>query len=52
MNSIHCDIFYHKSITSQPIPHPFPKLICMKIFQILDAARLDEFFDHTGLKTH
>jgi len=25
MNSIYCEIFYHKSITSQPISYPFYK---------------------------
>jgi hypothetical protein len=49
MNSIFCEIFYHKSITSIRFLIPSINLSALKNFKILDAGRLDEFFDHTGL---
>jgi hypothetical protein len=48
MHSIYCDIFYHKSITPSPISYAFYKFYRIENLCVLDMARLDEFFDHTG----
>jgi hypothetical protein len=48
MNSISCDIFYHKSITPLPISYLFYKSHRIENLCVLDMVRLDEFFDHTG----
>ena len=42
IDSIHCDIFYHKSITPQRIPCPFSKFIGVKKLKNFSAGRLVE----------
>ena len=48
MNSIYCEIFYHKSITSQPISYLFYKFNRIEKLACFRCARSDEWFDHTG----
>ncbi len=48
MNSIRWEIFYHKSITCNRSLALSLYSSALKNFKILDAARVDEFFDHTG----
>ena len=52
MNSISCDIFYHKSITPPPISYPFYKFNRIENFCVVNMARLDGFFDYTASGFH